>query len=550
MRPALLSHFSCVALLLLFAVGAFAQASVPKFLFVDNEVDGTVSAFQVEPLTGQLIEVTGSPFNGGYAIQGIALTPDNKFVYTAGNAVFAFVVNQTTGELTEVGSYPINGDLGKAVITGNGKFLYAFGDGIYGFSIDSSTGALTPIPGSPFDVKVSFGGGTVDPTSQYLYAPQLLPQPTGVRGYAIQESGALFTLTGSPFADSNTPIDMVADPSGRFVYAANYGGGLTAGVSGFSIAPGQGTLTPLPNSPYATGGQATLGIAASPNGRAIVTSNQAESTTASLSIQQDGSLVLAGTPQPTGLNPGYVAIDTTSEFVYTSATSASTVSAYRFDPVTLALEVVPGTWQTGSTPYQSTVLAGPQSPYCPLNNVEPSITLCTPTATSTSPMRIVAGTTSATPIQKIMVLVDGVKTYENSGAEAMDVFVDVPSGNHSVVLQARNSAGQNFSLTRGITVIGSDTSRCGNRGILPTVSICSPLAGSQTGTSIHLIAQSAGVNLVSSTAVYLDGKEVYSVYGAAVNTYLNAAPGVHALKVQSTDDTGLLWSSTAYVTVQ
>jgi 6-phosphogluconolactonase (cycloisomerase 2 family) len=79
--------------------------------------------------------------------------------------------------------------------------------------------------------------------------------------------------------------------------------------------------------------------------------HQVQSTTASLAIRSDGSLVLAGTPQPAGYNPRWVTIDPTNEFVYTSSNSSSVVAAYSLDPVSLALEVVPGAlWQTGSNP--------------------------------------------------------------------------------------------------------------------------------------------------------------------------------------------------------
>ena len=93
----------------------------------------------------------------------------------------------------------------------------------------------------------------------------------------------------------------------------------------------------------------------------------------------------------------------------------------------------------------------------------------------------------------------------------MDVFVDLPSGAHTLTVQAQNSRGQRFSLARNITVSGSGASSCSNRGILPTVSICTPLAGSQTGNSIHVTAQSVGVDVISATAVHLDGEKVYSV---------------------------------------
>jgi hypothetical protein len=128
--------------------------------------------------------------------------------------------------------------------------------------------------------------------------------------------------------------------------------------------------------------------------------------------------------------------------------------------------------------------------------------------------------------------------------------VDIAPGNHTLTLQALNSAGQRFSLSRAITVSGSASPVCANRGILPTVSICTPLAGSLTGKSIHVIAQSAGVTVISSTAIYLDRKEVYSVSSGTVNTYINTTQGTHRITVQSIDASGMIWGSTVYITTQ
>jgi 6-phosphogluconolactonase len=537
-----------LSLSLLLAGAAFAQGAVPKFLFVANYIDGTISVFQVQALTGQLAEVSGSPFSGGTAIQGIALTPDNKFLYTSGNNVTAFSVNQQNGSLTQIATYPLLDSSAKLIITPDSKFVYSTGAGIFAFSIDSATGALTAVPGSPFDPGVSFGGAAADPTSQYLYAAALIP--SAVRGYSIQEDGALFPLTPSPYPDDDSPIDVVTEPSGRFVYVANYDG---TGISGFAIARGQGTLTALAGSPYSTGGQASNAITASPDGTAIIVDNQIQSTTASLAIQPDGSLKMAGTPQTAAYNPRGVAVDPTSQFVYTASDNASAVSAYRLNPLSLALEPVPGLqWSTGSNPYALTVLAAPNPPYCPLNNVEPSVTLCAPMTSSRAPVRIVAGTTSAAAVEEITVLLDGVETFSNAASEAMDVFVDLPQGEHTLTVNALNRAGQAFSLARSILVSGSDSANCVDHGIVPTVSICAPLAGSFTGTSINVIATAHpdGTRVIASTAIYLDEKEVYSVASGTVNTYISAAPGLHHITVQATDSSRSVWSSTVYVTAE
>jgi len=524
---------------------ALAQTVVPKFLYVVNYLDATVSAFTVEPLTGQLTAVQGSPYSASPALQGIALTPDNKYLYTAGQSITAFSINQNTGALTQIADYPIGTNLGRLVITPNGKYIYAPADGIYGYSIDSSTGLLTSISGSPFDPDLAFGGGVATPDSRFFYAPGFTPD--GIYAHTIQPDGALFTIFGSPYDDPNAPIDVDIEPTGRYVYVANYGGG----ISGWSIDVGLGTLTPLPGSPYPTGGDAPNALAVAPNGRAVVVDNQFQGTTASLSIQPDGTLQLRGTPQPAGANPNGITVDPTSQFVYTSSTSASTVAAYRLDPVSLILEPVLGLqWATGNDPYAMQVLAGPEPPYCPLNSIEPSVTICAPSVSTPSPARVVAGTSSSSAVQQIQVSVDGAVTFRKVGSNALDEFIDIAPGSHTITVRAQNRKGQQFSSERTITVSGSGSSNCSARGIYPTVAICSPLAGSTASSSIHVVAQSVGLTAVSATAVYVDGARVYSVSGASVNTYVNASAGTHRITVQSTGADRTTWGSTVYMTVQ
>src|ERR1700682_2412462 len=122
LHPLLALVFAVLLVSLLLAGSLFAQGTVPKFLFVANYIDGTISVFRVQALTGQLTEIAGSPFAGGFAIQGIALTHDKRFLYTAGGSVTAFSVNQQTGSLTQIASYPLGSASGGVIVTPNGKF--------------------------------------------------------------------------------------------------------------------------------------------------------------------------------------------------------------------------------------------------------------------------------------------------------------------------------------------------------------------------------------------------------------------------------------------
>jgi DNA-binding beta-propeller fold protein YncE len=60
--------------------------------------------------------------------------------------------------------------------------------------------------------------------------------PGWISGYTIDSTtGALTAISGSPFPDGigTSPYSLAVDPTGKFAYVANNGGG----VSGYTIAP-------------------------------------------------------------------------------------------------------------------------------------------------------------------------------------------------------------------------------------------------------------------------------------------------------------------------
>jgi DNA-binding beta-propeller fold protein YncE len=146
-----------------------------------------------------------------------------------------------------------------------GKFVYVpneFGNDISAYSVGSN-GALTPIHGSPFP---TIGGDpvavAVDPTGQFAYVADfgINSGTNGVDAYSIGSDGALTPVQGSPFATGNGPRAVAVDPTGQFVYLANFQD--VSSLSGYSIEP-NGALTPIAGSPFATGAQA-ISVAITP----------------------------------------------------------------------------------------------------------------------------------------------------------------------------------------------------------------------------------------------------------------------------------------------
>jgi 6-phosphogluconolactonase len=87
-----------------------------KFLYVLNLLDGTVTAFTIDPTSGALTVISGSPFStppgqfGSVGVQGpIVVDPSGTFLYAAcaNENLAAFRIDQTTGALTALVGSPL-----------------------------------------------------------------------------------------------------------------------------------------------------------------------------------------------------------------------------------------------------------------------------------------------------------------------------------------------------------------------------------------------------------------------------------------------------------
>jgi 6-phosphogluconolactonase (cycloisomerase 2 family) len=145
----------------------------------------------------------------------------------------------------------------------SGAFLYAVNSAantnvssVTAYAINSSTGALTSITGSPFATGSGAQSVALDPVGKFLYVGN---NPDGtVSAYTINQStGALTGVAGSPFdtgagAGQKSTYSVNVDPSGAFLYALN---GTQGNVSAFTINSVSGALTPVAGGPFPAGSE-------------------------------------------------------------------------------------------------------------------------------------------------------------------------------------------------------------------------------------------------------------------------------------------------------
>jgi 6-phosphogluconolactonase len=252
-----------------FASDRITTAVVKDFLYAANSGSNNVSAFAINPSTGVLTAVPGSPFATGGIADGIGIsltaTPDDKFLIAANGASMNITVFSVgaNGSLTPVAGSPFptgaGGSLASAKVTSDGKFLaLSWAPGALSMFNISATGGLTPVTGSTFP-DPGAAGIDCNCAATQLYVALNGAASARVDVFNIGASGVLARIAGSPFTgpglNSNVAI-LTPDDSKLFV--SNQA---TNTVTVFSVAS-NGSLTVVPGSPFPAPG------ALSPSGMA------------------------------------------------------------------------------------------------------------------------------------------------------------------------------------------------------------------------------------------------------------------------------------------
>ncbi len=269
-----------------------------KFLYESSNLgvitpSNNISAFTISPTTGALTPVPGSPFMGGIYPLSVSVDSTGKFLYTADsggdtnlNSISEFSIDATTGALTPISQAPCGSPtspegIANAVVTDPvAGFLFASDPSPFGsvcaFSINS-LGALEAVTGSLFpltaNVMLDPRAVAVDPFGKFLYTANY--QGGNVSAFGITPgSGVLTQVQGSPFSIGagtgyGDPSFLTVDPLGRFLYVADFGGG----ISGFSISPSNGALSMLSGFPISAQVAGVTSLAVDPSGQFLYLTN-------------------------------------------------------------------------------------------------------------------------------------------------------------------------------------------------------------------------------------------------------------------------------------
>jgi DNA-binding beta-propeller fold protein YncE len=310
---------------------ATATASPAALAFVSNFNSGTISEFKRDTTTGKLTRVGVIPAGSTKGPKGMAITPNNGFLYAANFAdgkIYEYSIG-SDAILTSLGSVSDGPSSGPSwiAIHPQGTFLWVtnFSNGTISTWSIGPTGTLTLVQtiaglAGPFGLAVNSEG-------KILY---LADNKAGlIYTFTINSSTGALSQNGPPIQNlpslNGSPGLMVIDPTGSYLYTDDIENGV---LSLFIISQGQiGAIYP---SNFSSNMPVGIGIASLPSATYVVTANQAAGNTWAFQILNFGVL---STPISSGnvSGPTGLAVDRQNAFMYTADQGDGTVGIFQFN---------------------------------------------------------------------------------------------------------------------------------------------------------------------------------------------------------------------------
>lgn len=287
-------------------LGISAQANPPRLYVVDQGSDD-IAVFSIAA-GGALQALPDSPFrSGGIAPQGLALTPDGRFLFvghTGSNSVVPFALGDR-GEMAPAAG-PI--DLGSLpngmAVTADGRFLVVALPLLARIAIleIGPGGALGHAPGSPFRCDADTADGiALGRGGALLYVADASLAGTEISSYSLGLHGSLGRTPGSPFLEPGEVANILLLLPGGATLAASLPGAnrVATYAVGADGRPQPVTGSPFRNSPLGFG---PTGLASDPLGLYLYAANAFSSTVTTFRVLGGGALETIGEGTPTGVD--------------------------------------------------------------------------------------------------------------------------------------------------------------------------------------------------------------------------------------------------------
>jgi 6-phosphogluconolactonase (cycloisomerase 2 family) len=227
----------------------FVQTSVPRFLYVTQDLSGNIFAFSIDDSSGSLTEVLGSPFAFTSGRIKLVAGANGRHLYLLDEttkSVFQVSIDRTTGALNKPDIEPISG-VDWIMIDPAGDFLFT-SLGVY--AIDKTTGNLSSSPSSLDGLGIDNREASDrfwDASARFVYYPEGNrydgPAYTIHRYWFNRKTIELEYLGSNIVRGGSTSLGGIADPTGSRIVGITQDSLDVGSLMSFNIDP----LTGEPN---------------------------------------------------------------------------------------------------------------------------------------------------------------------------------------------------------------------------------------------------------------------------------------------------------------
>ncbi len=310
-------------------------ANLP-FTFATPLADGKDYSVTVATPPGAPSQVC-SVFNASGTISGADVTSvkvscRSVFAYVAdrtGGSILTYIVNAATGALSRVGS-PVAAERPDAIAVRPGDdFLYALYSGetatpgkVMAYGVNAITGDIASV-GSPVNAGLDARSIAIDPSGRFLYVANY--GSNTISTYTINSRTGALTSSGAAVAAGGGPSCVAVDPTGRFAYVANSSANT---VSVYSVNGSTGVLTSVGVPVPTLSGPSCIVL--EPRGWFAYVVNSGSNDISAYTVNAvTGALTGFGPPVTTGgLNPRFINVDPDGKFIFATNTDSASVSAF------------------------------------------------------------------------------------------------------------------------------------------------------------------------------------------------------------------------------
>ena len=300
----------------------------PRFAFVANEQDSTISSYSIDPRNGEL------QHNGYTAAPGIDEGPADMLLHPSGEFFFAvnhesrtitvYSLDFLSGAITPISTSGDGSSPNEIVQDPAGRFLYVtslFTSQLLTYEFDREAGTLTDLA-APVPTQPAVADLAMHPSGRFLSMTNRLDGL--IETYSIDPMSGLPSLTNStPINSKATALTYSNDGDYLFVTAEDF-----HLLVRFRVDQQTGELS-QPRTRQT--GDSPQFVEAHPSGRFVYVVNSGSNTVTKYTIDEQNGIPMFPTIVAAGFSPQSISFDPGGNYAYVTNSASSDLSVYRVD---------------------------------------------------------------------------------------------------------------------------------------------------------------------------------------------------------------------------